>query len=203
MIILKDLYAQSLKGNIMDLKERLKKYYNFTNEDLGTTFSFFLSDKIAAKSYFLKKGQVSDKIAFIRSGLLRSFIYNDHADDITTHFFQAGTVVISMNSFNNQVPSPEYIVAVEDSDLMVITYEQVQELCMKIPAWKQIIKDVDEYKFHQQLNRSIRFQTLSASERYLQLMEKKPELIQKVPLKHIASYLGIDIATLSRIRKKC
>lgn len=186
----------------MDLKERLKKFYHFTDEDLETTSGYFIPEMVPAKSYFLKKGQISERIGFIRKGLLRSFIYNDNADDITTHFFMAGTVAISMESFNNQVPSKEFIIALEDSELLVITYDQVQELCRKIPTWRQIIKDVDEQKFHQQMNRSIRFQTLSASERYLQLMEKRPELIQKVPLKHIASYLGIDIATLSRIRKK-
>jgi CRP/FNR family transcriptional regulator, anaerobic regulatory protein len=186
----------------MDLKERLQKYYPFTEQDLTTTLSYFVPDKISAKSYFLKKGNVSDKIAFIRSGLLRSFIYNDNADDITTHFFQTGKVVISMESFNNQVPSKEFIIAVEDSDLLVITWQKMQELRQKVPVWYQIIKDVDEYKFKEQMNRSIRFQTLSATERYQLLLQKKPDIIQKVALRHIASYLGIDIATLSRIRKK-
>ena len=186
----------------MDLKERLRKYYHFTEQDSEVTLSHFVPERISAKSYFLKEGKVSDRIAFIQSGLLRSFIYNDNADDITTHFFLAGTVVISMDSFNRQVPSKEYIVAIEDSDLLVITWQNMQELCQQVPLWRQIIKDVDEYKFKEQMNRSIRFQTLSATERYQLLMQKKPDIIQKVALRHIASYLGIDIATLSRIRKK-
>lgn len=186
----------------MDIKERLQAFYKLTNKELETSLGFFVPETITAKSYFLKEGKVSDKLAYTRSGLLRSFIYNDNADDITTHFFQAGTVVISMYSFNNQVPSRENIVAVEDSDLLVITRQNMKTLEQRLPVWKQIAKDTDEYKFNQQMNRSIRFQTLSATERYQQLMEKHPEIIQKVPLRHIASYLGIDIATLSRIRKK-
>ena len=186
----------------MNLSESLIKDYHLTKDDLEITFSYFVPEKIMAKSFFLKKDHISDKVAFIKSGLFRSFIYNDNADDITTHFFLPGTVVISMQSFNNQVPSKEYIIALEDSELLAITYENVQKLCRKVPVWNQIIKNVDEDKFHQQMNRSVRFQTLSASERYLQLMEENPEILQKVPLKHIASYLGIDIATLSRLRKK-
>jgi len=186
----------------MDLERRLKEFYGMTNEELATSFTYFVPEKLKAKNYFLKKGKVSDKIAYVKSGLLRSFIYNDNADDITTHFFMAGSVAISIYSFNNQVPSRESIIAIEDADLLVITYEKMQELQMKIPTWKQIAKDTDEFKFNQQMNRSIRFQTLSASERYLQLLEKHPELVQKVALKHIASYIGVDIATLSRIRKK-
>ncbi len=186
----------------MDLKENLKKYYNFTNKDLDLTFSFFIPEKIPAKTFFLKKDKISDRIGYIKSGLFRSFIYNDKADEITTHFFQQGNVLISMDSFNNQIPSNEYIIALEDSDLLVITYEKIQELCKKLPIWQQIIKDTDERKFKQQMDRAIRFQTLTAKERYQQMIAKQPVLVQKVALKHIASYLGIDIATLSRIRKK-
>lgn len=186
----------------MDLSERLKKIYKLTDQELESSLSYFLPEALQAKKYFLKEGNVADKIAYVRSGLLRSFIYNDNADDITTHFFHAGTVVISIYSFNNQVQSRENIVAVEDSDLLVISREKMQLLQQQIPVWAQIAKDTDEYKFNQQMNRSIRFQTLSATERYQQLMEKHPEIIQKVPLRNVASYLGIDIATLSRIRKK-
>lgn len=186
----------------MDLTARLKKLYKMTDEDLETSFNYFLPETLAAKSYFLKEGKVSDRLAYVRSGLLRSFIFNDNADEITTHFFVPGSVVISMDSFNKQVPAPENIIAIEDCELLVITFKGMQELQDKIPAWKQIAKDTDEYKFNQQMNRSIRFQTLSAKERYLQLMEEYPEIIQLVPLKHIASYIGVDIATLSRLRKK-
>ena len=138
----------------------------------------------------------------MKSGLLRSFVFNDNADEITTHFFMSGTVAISIFSFNNQLPSRENIISIEECDLLVITFDSFQKLIQKVPVWKQIAKDTDQYKFNQEMNRSIRFQTLSAKERYLQLMEKHPELIQRVALKHIASYIGVDIATLSRLRKK-
>ena len=186
----------------MDLKDRLKNIYNLTDQELALTIDQFVPEVLPAKRYFLKEGQISDRLAFIRSGLLRSFIYNDNADEITTHFFNAGKVLISMESFNGQKPSKEYIVAIEDSELLVATYDKMQQLIEKVPVWRQIIKDVDEFKFNEQMNRSIRFQTLSATERYEQLLQNNPEIVQKVALRHIASYLGIDIATLSRIRKK-
>lgn len=185
-----------------ELGSRLKHFYNMTHEEIETSFNYFLPETLPAKSFFLKQGKVAKKLAYIKSGLLRSFIYNDNADDITTHFFKPGTVAISIYSFSQQVPARENIIALENSELLVITYEKMQELQQIVPTWSKIAKDTDEFKYNQQLNRSIRFQTLSAKERYLQLMEKHPELIQRVPLKHIASYLGIDIATLSRLRKK-
>ena len=144
---------------------------------------------------------VATRLGYLRSGLMRSFFYDDQANDITTHFFKQGTVVISMKSFNDQVPSRENIIAMEDCELDVITYTDMQELMEAAPAWRQIAKDTDEFKYNDLMNRSIQLQTLSASERYQLFVRKHPDILQRVALRHIASYLGIDIATLSRIRR--
>jgi CRP-like cAMP-binding protein len=186
----------------MNIKEKLQTNYHFADQELETSLRYFKPERIQTKSFFLEEGKVSDKLAFVTSGMLRSFVYDDDADEVTTHFFLTGNVLISIDSFNNQVAAKENIVAVEDSELLVISYEEMNELMTTVPVWQQIAKDVDEYKFSEQMKRSIRFQTLSASERYQLLLQKKPEIVQKAPLRHIASYLGMDIATLSRIRKR-
>ena len=185
----------------MDFRERLGKLYNLSDKEMEETMQRFRPEMIPAKAYFLEKGQVAGKIGLLRSGLLRSFFYDDHANDITTHFFKPGTVVISMESFNNRVPSREYIVTLEESELLVITYEKITELYEIVPVWRQIAKDVDEMKFNDLMDRSIQLQTLSATERYQLFCQNNREILQRVALRHIASYLGIDIATLSRIRK--
>ena len=185
----------------MDFSDQLIEHYGFSESDLQETAARFLPEALPARSMFVEKGQVSDRLAYIRSGLMRSFIYDDQANDITTQFFKEGSVVISMKSFNNQVPSKEYIIAMEDCEIYVITYDRMQELTELVPAWRQIAKSVDELKYHSLMNRSIQLQTLTASERYQLFMKKHSDILQRVALKHIASYLGIDIATLSRIRK--
>ena len=186
----------------MDFKERIYEQYKLSDSDWEKSIRCFTPEIIPAKSYFLKQGKISDKLGFLKSGLMRSFLYDDNANDITTHFFQPGNVVISMDSFNNQVPANENIIAVEDSELWLITYDSMQELYQSVPIWRQMAKDVGEIKYNNLMNRSIRLQTLSASERYQMFFQNNPEIIRKVALRHIASYLGIDIATLSRIRKK-
>jgi CRP-like cAMP-binding protein len=185
----------------VDFKDRLIEHYGFTESDWVETLSRFEPCTVKAKTLFLETGQVANRLGYLRKGLMRSFFYDDQANDITTHFFKEGTVVISMKSYNDQVPSRENIMAMEDCELDVITYENMVELTALVPAWKQIAKDVDEFKYNQLMNRSIQFQTLSASERYEQFVRKHPEVLQRVALRHIASYLGIDIATLSRIRR--
>jgi CRP-like cAMP-binding protein len=185
----------------MDFKDRLIEYYGFNEKDWSETVSRFKPEILPARSLFLEKGKVATRLAYLRSGLMRSFIYDDQANDITTHFFNQGSVVISMKSFNDQVPSRENIIALEDCEIDVITYDRMQQLMEVVPAWRQIAKDVDEFKFNELMNRSIQLQTLTASERYQLFIKKHPDIIQRVALRHIASYIGIDIATLSRIRK--
>lgn len=186
----------------MDLKEGLSAYNKFSKAEVERSLNQFVPETLGAKEYFLKQGKVSDKLAFLESGILRSFFYDENGNDITTHFFQPGQVVISMKSFNNQLPSRENIITIKECKLLVITHAKMLELYEEIPAWRDIAKMVDEMKYNAQVNRSIQFQTLSAPERYQLFCQKNPLLIKTVPLKHIASFLGIDIATLSRIRKK-
>ena len=186
----------------MDLIERIKTFYKLSEEELDVSRHAFKPMMIPAKTYFLKEGKIADRVGFIASGLFRSFFYDDQANDITTHFFQPGTVLISMESFNNRVPAKENIISMEDTEIFVINHSEMLELYQQVPAWRQITKDVDEMKFNDLMNRSIQLQTLSARERYELFCQNNPEIIKRVALKHIASYLGIDIATLSRIRKK-
>lgn len=186
----------------MDLKERLYEHYKMSDSDLETSMKYFEPETIKAKYFFLKQGEISNKLGFLKTGLLRSFFYNKNGDDITSHFFIPGNVVISIDSFNNQKPANESIITVETSELQVISFEKMTALFETLPVWKHIAKDVSEIKFNNLMNRSIMLQTLTASERYNLLIQNNPEILQKVALKHIASYLGIDIATLSRIRNR-
>jgi len=185
----------------MDFKDKLVQHYGFTDRDWNETVSRYRPESLPAKTLFLERGKVATRLAYLRSGMMRSFFYDDRANEITTHFFKLGSVVISMKSFNEQVPSREYIIAVEDCEMDVITFDRMQELILEVPAWRQIGKDVDEAMYNSLMNRSIQLQTLTAPERYELFIKKHPDILQKVALKHIASYLGIDIATLSRIRK--
>jgi CRP/FNR family transcriptional regulator, anaerobic regulatory protein len=185
----------------MDFKERLEEHYGFTHKEWEETVARFEPAILPARSLFLETGKVASRLAYLRSGMMRSFFYDDQANDITTHFFKKGTVVISMKSFNDQVPSGENIITLEECEVDVITYERMQELMEVVPAWRQIAKDVDEFKYNALMNRTIQLQTLTASERYRLFLEIHPDILHRVALRHIASYLGIDIATLSRIRR--
>lgn len=186
----------------MHLKDQLIKHFHFSEEDWEITAPYLHEITLDPKELFLEKRKISDRIGIVKSGLLRTYFFNEEGDEITTQFFIQDTLVISNVSFNKQIPSKEYIVAIEPSELLVFTYNDIQELLQKVPAWRKVPIAASEFKNRQKEKRIIEFQTMSAKQRYLQFIEKYPEVCRSATVGQIASYLGIDIATLSRIRAK-
>jgi CRP-like cAMP-binding protein len=186
----------------MNFKESLIKHFNFTESDWKITTRYFQNTELKAKEYFLEIGEVSNRIGVVKSGLLRTFFFNEDGDEITTQFFIPDTLVISNVSFNRQIPSKENIIAIEPSELIVFTYDSMQELLKAVPAWQKVPLAASEYKSRQKEKRIIELQTMSAKDRYVKFLEKYPQVCRSASVGQIASYLGIDIATLSRIRSK-
>jgi CRP/FNR family transcriptional regulator, anaerobic regulatory protein len=176
--------------------------YKLTEQELKLTMSSYVPQSLKANEFFLKEGKVCNYIGFVTKGILRAYIFDDFANEITTDFYPEGSLIISFDSFNNKIPSKENIRAVEDSELMVISFEQQKELYRLVPAWNQICKDFADFISREMIERTRLFQTMSATERYNDFCKKHPDILQRVTLGCIASYLGVDIATLSRIRKK-
>lgn len=187
---------------MIGFKQKLINQYHFSESDWEKSRSHFTPETLEPKVHFLKQGEVADRLGFVKKGLLRSYYFDDNGRDITLQFFQPENIVISNDSFNNLIPSNENICTYERTELMIVTHHHMLELYQEIPAWQQICKDISEMKNKLLIERTIQFQTLTAAERYHSFCQQFPELICKVPLGHVASYLGIDIATLSRLRKK-
>ena len=192
----------SIKNKKMQINKNTNDYFKLTEEEKMLTMSKYTPLQIKSNDFFLKIGQTSNHIGFVTKGLFRSYFYDDKANEITTAFFPEGSLILSAHSFNNRVPANESIIAIEDSDLMVISYESQKELYELIPTWNVICKNMADHKGNALLERTSQFQTMSATERYEKFCEEHKDLLQRITLGHIASYIGVDIATLSRIRKK-
>jgi len=186
----------------MQLDKNSLDKYSLTQKELNLTMSGYRPQSLKANDFFLKEGQVCNYIGLVKSGLLRAYIFDDFANEITTEFYPEGSLIISFDSFNNRVPSKENIRAVEDSELMAISFEKQKELYELVPAWNQICKDLADSNSREMMERAKQFQTMSATERYNKFCTENPTILQRATLGHIASYIGVNIATLSRIRRK-
>lgn len=147
----------------------------------------------------LKEGHVCRHIHFIEEGLARAFYYKDQKE-YTSWFMDENNLIISVFSFFSQKPSYENIQLLEDSSIVSLDYDNLQQLYRQYPEFNYIGRILTEqyYTISEERTKSLR--TLSAHERYIQLMEVFPSLFNRVPLQYIASYLGMSRETLSRIR---
>jgi CRP-like cAMP-binding protein len=147
----------------------------------------------------LREGEICHHLYFLESGLLRFFIVRD-GNDITKFFTDIPYCFTSQKSFNTQKPASENIETLEDSIVWQMTHQDAIEL-LKIPSWSEFVRKLvqEVQEFTEEILEEI--QTETAENRYRNMLEEANPLLQRVPLKHLASYFGIAPQSLSRIRK--
>lgn len=168
-------------------------------------------DKIASQhhlvqfkknEFLLKEGETADEYYILTEGLVRAFVQDYDNNEITTEFFVENDIVIIPSSLFQKVASQENLQAVTDCRLLKIQYDDFQELFHQIEGFREWGRLWFSYQVFTMKQRSLDVVMKTASERYLKLMKEKPQIIQNVPLKQIASYLGITDTSLSRIRRE-
>ncbi len=154
-----------------------------------------------AGEFILKEGQVSDKICLVAKGLTRSFYINNGLD-ITSRFMEEGFIVTSWISYYTQKPGNEFIEAAEDTVLACINYSDIQQFYIDFPESNIIGRKQTEYAFYLAEQRTQMLRKHTAEEKYKFFLDNHPTLLQRVSLKHIATYLGMNEETLSRVRSR-
>lgn len=149
--------------------------------------------------YLLRAGERCNDLCFVEEGLLRGY-YMDDDREVTNWLAIDGEFATSFYSFIARVPSTESIVALEATSLVQIPYDDLQRLYKDFPETERIGRVVTENYYIKLEGRLLGMQFTTARERYEQLLENNAALVQRAPLGHIASYLGITQETLSRIR---
>lgn len=152
--------------------------------------------------FVLRKDEVARGYLILESGIARSYVIDYEGNDVTTEFFTSGEIIVQELSLFKHLPSAENIVALTDCKGWHIGFEDFQMLYHSIGGYSEWGRLFMTEKLFKVKKRSLEMITLSAKDRYLQFIKEKPEIIQSVPLKYIASYLGITDTSLSRIRKE-
>ena len=171
------------------------------NDVLTTLHNISTTVHIKKGEYLLRQSEVCRYSYWIEQGIVRKFYLHD-GKEITTELLFENDIAVSVASYSLQQPGKEYIQVLAEARLSRTEYAAFQLAKQLHPELLELDLIMTEYHAVWLEKRLFEFHTLDATERYLLLLNEHPHILQHVPLTHIASYLGISLETLSRIRAK-
>lgn len=194
----------------MDIKEltnrsqTILRYYkipDLSHKDWLALIPISKFQKIKKGSTFIKAGQVSEELAFIISGSFR-FYYPQEDVEKTAYFVFENEIMASFECILENKPSKTTIQALEDSEIFVLDYAIMRKMYTIMPKFEHIGRIIGEHYIMMLHNQLSSFLLDTPEERYKKLIQNTPDLLNRVPLQYIASYIGVTPVSLSRIRKR-
>jgi CRP-like cAMP-binding protein len=188
--------------------DKIRKYIGNITEINDEDWEFF-SSKLQKKSYPKKTiiaeiGEVENHISFIEKGIVRLLIpkEEEEEEEITYGFSFENEFISAYDSFLTQTPSQYQLETLVETSLLSIAYSDLQKVYEHTKIGNLIGRLVAERLFIIKSNRALSLLNDSAEKRYFNLFTERPNLIKEIPLKYIASYIGVTPQSLSRIRKQ-
>jgi CRP-like cAMP-binding protein len=173
---------------------------DISEQDLKYIVSHFREIPFRKNKYVLKKGQYCTAFYFVKSGGVRIW-FEKGENPITAWLIFENDFFSELTSLKSGKPSQFNIQAIADTTLYAIDKNAMESLYAQFPQWQCFGRLIWENAFLKVVDDIISYQTLGAQERYLSAMQQS-DLLQKIPLKQLASFLGMTPTSLSRIRKK-
>jgi CRP-like cAMP-binding protein len=187
-------------------KENLIKYFQ-TVLPMSASKAALLAEKFYYKEFnkselLLQETRISNETYFLEEGLIRTYTLDINGNEVTSNIYTPNNIVNDFLSFFKQQPSTENIEALTNCKVWFMSYSDVQNSFHGIPEFREwgrlmLVNNYEILKL-----RTLGLVKLTAEQRYQNLMQEQPKIFQNVPLKIIASYLGITDSSLSRIRKE-
>lgn len=176
------------------------KFHEVRSEDAEKISRYFQWKEVPKNELLLAKDQVSKHLFFVKKGILRTFYITKYGNESTRIIALEQNFCGSLASFIQQKPSFEYIEALEDSEVLQISYTDFQDLIQISIYMEKIYRKLLEEVQIFNMWRIESFISMNAKERYLHLLDQRPDIAASVSNKILASYLAIKPETLSRLK---
>jgi CRP/FNR family transcriptional regulator, anaerobic regulatory protein len=183
------------------IREYISRFMILPESDLQLFFKSLVKKKVPKGGFLMEAGQVCDYVAFINKGHFRAFCLIDK-EEATYNFFFDGNFMTDYPSFISRQPSIEIHQALEDAEVLTINYLDMQRIYKEVPSWEKFGRLIAEFIIMGIADRNRSMLFMSPEDRYLNLMKTRPKVFANIPQHYIASYLGIQPESLSRIRKR-
>ncbi len=186
--------------------DRLHRFMNrnvrFTEADTEHLLSLAKVTKLKKKEFLFQEGDYAKYVGFVNQGCLRYFHTNTKGDEYIIYFAQEDWWIGDLDSFYSRNPTPYNLQALEPCELFLFTVDTFDRLRTELPAFEEFRKKSHARATAARLEMMMSQRSETAEERYLKMLEKFPDIFQRVPQHFIASFLGIKPQSLSRIRKQ-
>lgn len=154
------------------------------------------------KTLLLSAGEICDFEAYINKGCVRSYFINEEGAEVTLQFALEDWWVSDIASFHERVPSKIFIETLEECEILMITPDSKESLLRSVPKFERIFRIMIQRNLARLQERLFLTITTDGKQKYLDFMQRYPQVIQRVPQHYIASFLGITPEFLSKVRKK-
>lgn len=185
----------------MELQQAIRRFIALDEESLQDIASCFKPLHLPKGTFWVKAGQVSTQVGWVKEGLLRTW-YEIDEEEITHWISEEGYFDTSLSSFSFKTPSRWNLQAITDCELLVLDCDDHRELLKKYTQWRIFESQLLIFSYLGLEERMFSQLHQTAEERYEKLLIERPELAARAPLQHLASMLGMKPETLSRLRKK-
>ncbi|MFD2600998.1 Crp/Fnr family transcriptional regulator [Flavobacterium suzhouense] len=185
------------------LNNVLTSFAALTENDISVSASLWRRREIKKGDFYNKQNIVCKDLGIVVKGIFRVYYYDEKTDEEKNmFFFSEGQFIVSFRSFLYQYQCVYYIEALEDAEVVYLPYDDLQNLYANHKPWERFGRILAEHFFNQSQGRSEELLFFSHEKRYQNLLVQHPNIVQRVPSFHIASYLGIKNQSLSRIKKR-
>lgn len=184
------------------LKLLLKSIAAFEDKELDKISTYFKFKKVKRNTILLSEGEVCKEFYYIQKGCLRTYFITKQGQEKTRFVTLDCSIGTALASFISQKPSFEFIDVLEDTELLAIRHNDFYQLNKELAHWKEFYQKILEMAYSFQNKSFENLVTLNAKQRYEQVLNTNPQLIQRLSNKVLASYLDITQETLSRLKSK-
>ena len=175
---------------------------SLTREEQDIIKTYLIPKKLRKKQYLLQEGDVCKSIAFVERGALREYSLDENGNEYIIQFALEGWIISDLYSFLTGEPATYNIDALEDAELVLISKSAHEELLQKVPKYETYTRLNITGAYIAMQKRLTSIISSPLEERYANFTAIYPNIVQRVPQHMIASYMGLQPETLSRIRRK-
>jgi CRP/FNR family transcriptional regulator, anaerobic regulatory protein len=191
-----------IMDGIVKLKSWMENHYDFLTEEDFDYFRPFMSERTIRKDEFLlEAGHICREMSFVLSGAFRMYCLFD-GKEINVTFFLENEFIVDHDSFFSRIPGRNTIQAIENATVVTFSHEVLIGAYNRSKNWERLGRLLAQESSGKVSGRLEKLLFMSGKERYLHMMREQPELLNRVPLYHLASYLGMERESLSRIRQR-